>query len=197
VADLIDGYSGAALGDVSIGPLLRDAVAVMRRHRLQFPVDLMLLVRALAAIEGVGRQLDPSYKMVERARPLLEQIAKDSFTPAAIARGVGEFGREVGEALQQVPRDLVDLVAKAREGRLEIRFVHKNLEHFVQEMDRSSNRLSFAVVIAALIVGSSLVVQRGGGPDVFGVPALGLAGFIAAGFLGFWLAIGILRSGRL
>ena len=197
VADLVDGYSGAALGDVSIGPLLRDAVAVMRRHRLQFPVDLMLLVRALAAIEGVGRQLDPSYKMVERARPLLEQIAKDSFTPSAIASGVGEFAREAGEALQQVPRDLVDLVAKAREGRLEIRFVHKNLEHFVQEMDRSSNRLSFAVVIAALIVGSSLVVQRGGGPAVFGVPALGFAGFIAAGFLGFWLAIGILRSGRL
>ena len=103
----------------------------------------------------------------------------------------------MGEALQRVPRDLIELVAKARDGRLEIRFVHQNLEHFVQEMDRSSNRLSFAVVIAALIVGSSFVAQRSGGPDVFGVPALGVAGFIAAGFFGLWLAIGIIRSGRL
>lgn len=197
MADLIDGYSSAALGDLAIGPLLRDALAVMRRHRLQFPVDLMLLARALITIEGVGRQLDPSYQMVERARLLLAQIVKDSFTPSAIASGVGEFGREVGEALQQVPRNLVDLVAKARDGRLEIQFVHKNLEHFVQEMDRSSNRLSFAIVIAALIVGSSFVIQRGVGPSVFGFPALGLVGFIAAGLFGFWLAIGILRSGRL
>ena len=197
VADLIDGYSGAALRDLSIGPLLRDALTIMQRHRLQFPVDLMLLMRALVTIEGVGRQLDPSYQMIERARLLLAQIAKDKFTPSAVASGVGEFGREVGEALQRVPRDLIELVAKARDGRLEIRFVHQNLEHFVQEMDRSSNRLSFAVVIAALIVGSSFVAQRSGGPDVFGVPALGVAGFIAAGFFGLWLAIGIIRSGRL
>ena len=64
-------------------------------------------------------------------------------------------------------------------------------------MDRSSNRLSFAIVIAALIVASSVVFQAGTGPSVMGFPVLGLVGFLAAGFLGLWLAIGILRSGRL
>jgi ubiquinone biosynthesis protein len=91
----------------------------------------------------------------------------------------------------------MEIVGKARDDRLQIQFVHRNLEHFVQEMDRASNRLSFAVVIAALIVGSSFVLQRSAGPHLFGLPALGLVGFIAAAVLGLWLAVGILRSGRL
>jgi ubiquinone biosynthesis protein len=96
-----------------------------------------------------------------------------------------------------VPRDIVQILEKARDDRLQIQFVHKNLDYFVHEMDRSSNRLSFAIVIAALIVGSSLIVQRGGGPQLLGMPALGLVGFVAAAVFGLWLAIGILRSGRL
>jgi ubiquinone biosynthesis protein len=197
VAELLDTYSGAALGDLSIGALLHDALAVMHQYRLQFPVDLMLLARAFVTTEGVGRQLDPSFQMIEHARPLVAEILRDRFSPSAVAAEVSEFGREVGDALQAVPRDLVDLVSKARDDRLQINFVHRNLEHFVQEMDRSSNRLSFAIVIAALIVGSSFILQRGVGPHVYGLSALGLAGFIAAGLFGLWLAIGILRSGRL
>jgi ubiquinone biosynthesis protein len=197
VTELLEAYSGAAMRDLSIGALLHDALAVMHRHRLQFPVDLMLLARAFVTIEGVGRQLDPTFQMVEYARPVVAGIMRDRFSPSAVASGAEALGRELGEAMQSVPRDLVEIISKAKDDRLQIQFVHRNLEHFVQEMDRSSNRLSFAIVIAALIVGSSLVVQRGGGPHLLGVPALGLIGFVAAGLFGFWLAIGILRSGRL
>ena len=197
VVDLLDGYAGTTLQALSIAALLQDALSVMHRHRLQFPVDLMLLARALVTIEGVGRQLDPSFKIVDHARPLVRAIVRERFSPAAVASRAGEVASDLGDALRSVPHDLVEIVAKARDDRLQIQFVHKNLEFLVQEMDRSSNRLSFAVVIAALIVGSSLIVQRGGGPSLFGLPALGLVGFIAAGLLGLWLAIGILRSGRL
>ena len=197
VHDLLDAYPAAMLRHLSIGGLLHDALSVMQRHRLKFPVDLMLLARAFVTTEGVGRQLDPSFQMIEHARPLVVEILRDRFSPSAVAAGLGELGRELSEAMQSVPRDLVQIVEKARDDRLQIQFVHRNLETFVQEMDRSSNRLSFAVVIAALIVGSSLIVQRGAGPQLLGMPALGLVGFVAAGLFGLWLAVGILRSGRL
>ena len=86
---------------------------------------------------------------------------------------------------------------KLREDRLEVQFVHRNLEHFVTEMDRSSNRLSFAIVIGALIVGSSLVIQAGFGPTLLGYSVLGLVGLAGAGILGLGLAVGVVRSGRL
>jgi ubiquinone biosynthesis protein len=64
-------------------------------------------------------------------------------------------------------------------------------------MDRSSNRLAFALIIAALIVGSSLIIQTGRGPMAYDYPVLGLAGFVVAVLFGIRLAIGIMRSGRL
>jgi ubiquinone biosynthesis protein len=197
LGELVDAYSGVTFRDLEVGPLLLEAVSVMRRYRLQFPPDLMLLVRAFVTIEGVGRQLDPSFALIEQARPIVTSILAARLRPAAMAARAGEVGREVAESLQALPRDLLEIVDKAKNDRLQIQFVHRNLEHFVQEMDRASNRLSFAVVIAALVVGSSFVLQRGTGPMILGLPAVGLVGFIAAGVLGLWLAVGILRSGRL
>ena len=197
LADLIDGYAGVAVRDLSIAGLLQDALTVMRRHRLQFPADLMLLVRAFVTIEGVARRLDPTFNMLEHARPVVAGILRDRMAPSAVAARVADTARDVADAVQTLPHDLMEIVGKARDDRLQIQFVHRNLEHFVQEMDRASNRLSFAVVIAALIVGSSFVLQRSAGPHLFGLPAVGLVGFVAAAVLGLWLAVGILRSGRL
>lgn len=197
VAEMLEAYGDLTLRDLSMSELLRDTFAAMIRHRLQFPSDLLLLVKAFLTIESVGRQLDPSFKLVDDARPLVERVLRERLSPAAVATRVSELGHEAIGALQTVPRDLVEIVRKARTDRLQIQFVHRNLEHFVQEMDRSSNRLSFAVVIAALIVGSSFIFQANAGPHLFGFPALGFGGYLVAAFLGIWLAIGILRSGRL
>ncbi len=197
VIEMLDAYGNMMLRDLTISELLRDAFGTMSRYRLQFPSDLLLLVKAFVTIESVGRQLDPSFKLVDHARPLIEQVLRERLSPSAVAARVGELGHEVAGLLQSVPRDLMEIVRKARTDRLQIQFVHRNLEHFIKEMDRSSNRLSFAVVIAALIVGSSFIFQSSAGPHLFGYPALGLGGYLVAAFLGIWLAIGILRSGRL
>ena len=197
VTELVDTYAGIAFRDLQVGPLLQDALSVMRRYRIQAPPDLMLLVRAFVTIEGVGRQLDPTFKLIDEARPVVLEILRDRLRPAGAAARLGEMGRDAALALQDLPGDLLEIVSKAKDDRLQIQFVHRNLDQFVREMDRASNRLGFAIVIAALIVGSSLIVQGGGGALLFGLPALGLIGFVTAGILGLWLAVGILRSGRL
>jgi ubiquinone biosynthesis protein len=197
VAEILDAYTGVSLGEVSIGDLAHQALTAISRQRLQFPPDLMLLVKAFVTIEGVGRQLDPKFKLVDSARPIMQQVLHDRLTPAALAARAGELGREAAETLTSLPRDVAEVIRKARGDGLQVQFVHRNLDYFVQEMDRSSNRLSFAIVIAALLVASSVIFQAGAGPSLFGYPLLGLVGFLAAGFLGLWLAIGILRSGRL
>ena len=76
-------------------------------------------------------------------------------------------------------------------------FSHVGLENLPREMDRSSNRISFSLIIAALIVASSLIINLGKGPLIMGFSALGIIGFFLAGCLGLWLVIAIMRSGRL
>ena len=118
-------------------------------------------------------------------------------SPAAVARRTVHAGREAMGAVRTLAANLADITRRIRTDGMQVQFVHRNLDFFVREMDRSSNRLSFAIVIAAVLIGSAIVVLAGAGPQLYGYPLLGLAGFLAAGLLGLGLAVGILRSGRL
>jgi ubiquinone biosynthesis protein len=117
--------------------------------------------------------------------------------PRVVAARAADRGRVALKALGSLPGGIAAIVDRVKREGVRIEFVHRNLDHFIREMDRSSNRLSFAVVIAAIVVGSSIVVHAGVGPMAFGYPMPGLVGFLTAGFLGIGLALGILRSGRL
>jgi ubiquinone biosynthesis protein len=194
---LIETYGNVPLKDLSAREVLSDVVRTAARHRLRIPSNLMLLIKALVTIEGVGLQLDPTFKIVEHAAPLAERLWQQEYLPDALARRAWRSLQHSLSAARRVPVHLDAIGRKIRDGRLEIRFVHRNLDHFVREMDRSSNRLAFAMIIAALIVGSSLIIQTGRGPLAYGYPVIGLGGFIVAVLFGIRLAIGIMRSGRL
>jgi ubiquinone biosynthesis protein len=195
--EMLDTYADLSLGDLSLSALFTAITATMARHRLKLPADLLLLIKSVTTIEAVGRQLDPTFKIVDHATPFVESLMEQKYTPAALALRTADAGREVLSALRTVPANLAEITRRIRADGMQVQFVHRNLDFFVREMDRSSNRLSFAVVIAAIVIGSSIIVHAAVGPQAFGYPLLGLAGFLTAGVLGIGLAIGILRSGRL
>jgi ubiquinone biosynthesis protein len=195
--EMLDLYANLSLGELAIGALLTSITDAMARHRLKLPADLLLLIKAVTTIEAVGRQLDPTFKIVEYATPLVQSLIDQRYGAAAVVRRTAAASRDVASALRTLPANVAEIARRLRSDGMQIQFVHRNLEFFVREMDRSSNRLSFAVVIGAIVVGSSIVVHAATGPQVFGYPLLGLAGFLTAGVLGIGLAIGVLRSGRL
>ena len=195
--EMLDAYADVSLGALSMSAVFASITDAMSRHRLRLPADLLLLIKSVTTIEAVGRQLDPSFKMVEHATPFVQSLIEQKHSPAALALRTADAGREALSALRTLPDNLAEITRKIRTDGMQVQFVHRNLDFFVREMDRSSNRLSFAVVIAAIVIGSSIIVHAAAGPQAFGYPALGVAGFLAAGVLGIGLAIGILRSGRL
>ena len=197
LAEMLDMYADMSVGDLRLGDVFASITEAMSRHRLKLPADILLLIKSLGTIEGVGRQLDPTFKIVEYATPFVEQLVMQKHRPSAVAIRTAEAGREVLGALRSLPRDLAEITKRARANGLRVEFVHRDFDYFIREMDRSSNRLSFAIVIAAIVIGSSVMVHAAVGPSAFGYPVLGLAGFVIAGVLGIGLAIGILKSGRL
>jgi ubiquinone biosynthesis protein len=197
VAEMLDLYADVPIGDLSLRDVLASVTAAMARHRLQLPADLVLLIKAVSTIESIGRRLDPSFKIVERSTPHVDRLIAEKRRPSAVAARLSDKGLETMQALGGLPAALAAIATRVRRNGLRVEFVHRNLDYFIREMDRSSNRLSFSIVIAAIVIGSSIVMHAGVGPMVLGYPALGLAGFVAAAFLGIGLALGILRSGRL
>ena len=197
LAEMLDLYADVPIGELSLRDVLGSVTAAMARHRLQLAADVVLLIKAVSTIESVGKNLDPAFKIVERATPHVERLIAEKRRPRAVARRAADKSVEIANALSGLPASIAAITGRIRHEGVQVQFVHRNLDHFIREMDRSSNRLSFAIVIAAIVIGSSIVMHAGLGPTVFGYPALGLAGFIVAALLGMGLALGILRSGRL
>lgn len=195
--EMLDVYADLTLGELSLGGLFASITATMARHRLKLPADLLLLIKSVTTIEAVGRQLDPSFKIVEYATPLVASLIEQKSRPAEVALRVADAGRDALTALRTLPANVAEITRRVRSDGMQVQLVHRNLDFFVREMDRSSNRLSFAVVIGAIVIASSIMVHAALGPQAFGYPLLGVIGFVTAGVLGIGLAIGVLRSGRL
>jgi ubiquinone biosynthesis protein len=148
-------------------------------------------------MEGIARQLDPEFNTIAHTRPFVERLVHERYDPRRILGDVVFYSSELVDILKVIPKDVSDIMKKVKAGTLKIEFEHIGLSRFITEMDKSSNRVSFSLVISALIIGSSLIIMANKGPLVYGFPVLGILGFVFAGFLGLGLAIGVLRSGRL
>lgn len=195
--ELIEPYYGRALKDLRVGEILREASQIALRHRVRVPADLVLLARSTLTVEGLARLLDPEFVVLDEAVPYARRLLLKRLDPRRQSRALWRTARDLREFARAVPAQLTRILQKLLEGKLAVDFVHKGYEPLLEEMDRSSNRLSFSVIISALIIGSSLIVLSGRGPMFLDFPVFGILGFLLAGVLGFGLAIAILRSGKL
>ncbi|NOY13167.1 MAG: AarF/ABC1/UbiB kinase family protein [Deltaproteobacteria bacterium] len=195
--EFIDDYYDILLQDLKVGKLLVDFIEILTEHRIKFPSNMMLLARALIAMEGIGRQLNPSFNMVKQLQPFTERIVRERYSPANISKELARTLHSYQSLGKSLPTDIKEFINRVNRNKFKIDLEHRGLEHLITNIDKSTNRVSFSMVIAALIIGSSLIMQTDKGPILFGFPILGLIGYTFAGILGFGLAIAILRSGRM
>lgn len=192
----VERYRGLPLKQLRLGAMLSDMVAILRAHRITLPADTVMLVKTFVSLEGMGRELDPDFNMAGEALPMLEKLLRSRYAPKALARRGWFAIRDAATLLAALPQDLSRLLRAARRGRLEVHIDVVNLQRVSNQLDRAINRLVVGVVIAALIIGSSIVMTVSGGPTLLGLPFFGLMGFLGALAGGVWLFFSLWRSNR-
>ncbi|HUW49796.1 MAG TPA: AarF/UbiB family protein [Sulfuricella sp.] len=196
VNEFVFNYANVPLGGLRLGALLGELTVIMRDNCLVMPADLAMLFKALVTLEGLGRQLDPDFDMVEHLTPFVQRVISDRYTPdALLKRGKRNF-HEVFSLFTSLPRDVARLIKEARRGKFKIDLDLKRLERFSHQIDSSVNRLTLGILTASLVIGSSIVMTVKGGPTLFGLPLFGLLGFVVAFFNSVWLILSIWRSGK-
>ncbi|HNW91623.1 MAG TPA: AarF/ABC1/UbiB kinase family protein [bacterium] len=193
IADTVDDYYSEQLSDLRTGAALQQLIALALTYRLRLPATLALMVKCLLTIEAVGRALDPELNVVAAVRPHLRDLLLERYSTARAVDLLFRTLREFTRLTAALPHDLRQILTKLQHGRLSLDFRHRNLEQLTASLDHASNRVAFALIIAALIVGSSLLVAAGGAA----YPWFGLVGYLIAMLFGIWLLILIIRSGNL
>ncbi|MBW2027577.1 MAG: AarF/ABC1/UbiB kinase family protein [Deltaproteobacteria bacterium] len=197
VADFIDRHFYRPLKDLDLMKILHQLMEIASRYKLIIPPDLFLMIKALGNAEGLGRKLDPNFDATSQAAPVIKSVQMQRLHPRRIGTDLVDSGIDFLHLLMEIPGEVRDILRQARLGRVKLEFEHRGLEPMLSTHDRISNRLAFAIVLAALIIGSSLIVLSGIPPKWHEIPLIGLAGFLIAGIMGFWLLVTILRRGRM
>jgi ubiquinone biosynthesis protein len=197
VGDFMDRYLYLSLGELKAGKILQDLLELVSRHRLSLKPNLYLMLKAMTTVEGVGLMLDPDLELINLARPFMKKIKVGRVKPGRLAGEFGETGMEYLTLIRDLPEEARSILSQLRQGKMKLEFEHRGLRPMERSMDRVSNRISFAIVLAAQIIGSSLIVLSDIPPRWQGIPIIGLAGFLVAGIMGFWLLISIIRHGMM
>ena len=195
VDDLLNRYMGIPLSQLDMKDIFNEIFPLLSKYRLRVPSDFALMGRALVTAEGVGRELDPDFDILPLAKPYLKKLMLKRI--GRWLRALQDLWEDLNDLFTHLPGDIEQILTKTKKGELVVKFEHRGLEHLILTLDKSSNRLSFSLIIAALIIGSSLVMQLNRGPQLFGFPIFGILGFLIAGLFGLWLVVAILRSGRM
>ena len=197
ITELIDRYYYQSLQQIDIAALFNDFVIFFRESNLIIPSDLYLLGKALGILQGNGEKLDPDFNFSKHVEPYVKKIIKDRYNPLKIVKDIYFSAEELGQLVRDLPFDVRDIIGKIKSGKIKIDIEHKGLTSMLKTHDQISNRIAFAIVLASIIVGSSLIVLSKIPPLWNDIPVIGLIGFLAAGILGFWLLISILRHGKM
>jgi ubiquinone biosynthesis protein len=191
-------YYGASLAEIDPLQVIREAFQLIYAMNLQLPTRYLLLDRAVATVGSVGIELYPDFNVFEVARPYARGLMLERFTPQRVARRASRDAVRYAQVFAEAPFQWHDLMEQARDGEIEVGFVHKGLDNFLEQMQQVFNRLVIALVVTGGLIGSSLIgIFAKTGPHVLGVNVISVVGFALSTGLGLCLLWGVVRSGRL
>ena len=191
VSELVASYSDLTLDAIDLSLLLRDLVGFIRAHHLTIPPDLVLLIRAMVTIEGVGRTLDPHFDIASQVRPFFRELTARRFHPRRLLAQTARTAEDLQRIATLLPDVLSQSLESFKRGELTVKFDLQHFEQLVHQLSKASHTLAAGIVIAGLIVGSSLIIRSGVGPI-----SLGYVGFTMAFLMGLGLMVSIFRSSR-
>ena len=191
---LLDTYHALPIKDVEIGQMLMDVMVIIRNHQLRLPTDYVIMIKALVTAEGAARQVYPELNVIAEVRESVKRLAKARFQPDVIWRHLRNSFANLWSYQREIPRQLQQIISKLDSGDLRLQLNHNKLEKLAQSIENASNRLTMAIIVAAIIMGSSMIITTGIGPYLFGFPALGVIGYLLSVVLGLWLVVTIIRT---
>ncbi|MGH3065353.1 MAG: ABC1 kinase family protein, partial [Gaiellaceae bacterium] len=195
---LFDRYYGTRLADIDPLQVIREAFQLIYSLNLRLPSRFVMLDKAIATLASVGQEVYPEFNVFEVARPYARGLLVDRFRPRAVSQRARAEALALGSIARELPYQVSDILERVREGSFQIRIENPGIDELDDHIDKASNRMAVALVVAGGLIGSAIIgVFADGGPHVMGLHLLSVIGFVISGAFGLWLVWGVMRHGRL
>jgi len=179
-----------------IGNVMMELLYVFGMNGIHLSRDYSLLAKAVLSIEETAVAMDPDFSVSKVGKPLLDQLNWERWNPRNLLRQTCWQLSSAADQIRDLPAEIQRVMRRIDEGVFSINLQHKNLEKLSASLEHVANRVAFALITGALIIGSSTVIDTQLEPQLWGHSALGIIGYVGAGVLGFWVLIDMIRHGR-
>lgn len=195
VARLEQKYYGLPMSQIKLGESLAELLELSVRYQVRVPPELSLMVKMLMTIESLVMQLDPQLSIVDIAEPYGRKVMLKRYSPKNVSSSAFEIALDYGRIIKQFPYDFENILRQMHEGEFSVNLQHQNINRITARLDIMSNRLSVAIIVASIIIGSALILDKSKSGFINQVPLVEI-GFITAVILGLFLTYSILKSGK-
>ena len=189
-------YGTVDLKDLDLASFVTALTQLAQRHGIEVPSTVTTVARALVTLEGLLDEFIPDVNMIEI---ISEHIATSKPLDRAAADEVKSLGVEAHAALHGLLGALSETKVAARmltRGQLRVNMELAGAEEPMRMLSEMVNRLTMALIVVGLYVGSSIVYFAGVPPIVFGIPVVGFMGYVVAFVLSAWIVFDIYFKGR-
>jgi ubiquinone biosynthesis protein len=191
---IIDPLKNSSIKEVKLSRAIEDVLDLSLKHKMKMPTSFVLFGKTIVTLEGIALEYDPSFKLVDSAKPFMEKIMLKRMNPLNVVKRLAGNFRMYNRFLETLPQKAERALDRIEKGSIKIDVEDTDIKKLAIEMDRSSNRISYGLLTAAFLVTSALLVSVEVGPHILGVPILSFVSFILACVIGIVLFLSILKE---
>jgi ubiquinone biosynthesis protein len=195
IRKVIEPLQTSKLKDVKISHVLEEVLDIAFKYRVQMPLDFVLFGKALIEVEGIALEYSPNFKFVENAKPFLENLLKKEFQPSNMVKTTAKLMGKYAKIFRDLPDQLTSALRRIQRGRVKVDVEDTDIKKLAVDIDKSSNRLAYGVIIAAFLITGALLVNVGE-PVLKGFPLVSLISFALSLLFAFLLFNGIRKENK-
>lgn len=194
LTDLVETYHGTELHDANLGKIALDLMVLLTKYKIRIPKEYTMLSRSLYLIEATAVKLDPKFNAIEVFKPSMTKFIASKISPKEIFDRIKSQFFELDALSKTIPRSIRKILHVIENGKIILEFEHKNLDTFAHQIDRIVNKLIIAIIIGALIMGTSITIVASGSYPGYGLTPIAVGGFFLSIIIGFSFVLVSLKN---
>jgi len=191
---LIQPLRDSSIKEIKISKVLEEILEIGLRHKLRVPASLVLFGKTVITLEGIALEYDPDFKLIESTRPFIEKLMAKRISPAYMLKNFVHSMSRYRRFAEEFPEKAERVLDRIQRGTVKVEIEDTDIKKLALEIDRSSNRVAYGLLIAALLITAALLFQIEKGPAILGIPILSLLSFLFASVFAFVLFISIVKE---
>ena len=192
--EVVEPMEISSIEEVKLSRVIEEVLHIALQHKLKMPLQFVLLGKTIITLEGIGLEYDPKFRLVDSARPFVENLMIRRLNPVNMFNNFLKNSLKFKKFTETFPDEATKALRKIQSGKIKVDVSESDIKTLSVEIDRSSNRIAYSMLIAAFIITGALTINVDVGFKLLSIPIISFLCFSFGAVFAIMLFISILKE---